>query len=574
MRQGFFILLVFFCLGAVRMSWAATDDARVVFLKDGQLHFFVARDDGRAVKWQGVAREDALTRDKAELGSLWKVFFYSFAVATDLHVDPYDCHDPQNAACACGPGGEAALDLDAALIHSCEEAFLIFREKASAVSWHDFWQGRFPENGAPEWLTDFSLFGARTRATPGDILAVFRLLQQDEKIFVRLRAALSRVPREGTASRLADSSPSAGVLLKTFTMGDRVQGYHGGFAGWLDESTLVWVGAPQRGAVVAETWFDSVRTRARDLFGLETVASGTPEVCVNFLNDYPLKAITNKNGDAVGRGMLFGTFTATTERGSLIEFTTYGRIRLTRDDGRLKLRGCFPLEEYIARVVEREGDELSLSAKKALAITARTYVLDEAMRSDDGNLVIDDDSRKQRVQLSDPRQENLQVAQETQGLVLSGQVLYHLDERRSGTLTIRDAERQAQSGLSETEILKAAFPSYTIMPMWHLTGVKCERMAAAEEWLVYNLPAWKSRLAPLGADLTFPTVVCRSRAHQAYFFGRKIFVPDFANTDDQLTTAHEWLHGAFAGTPLATDDTKIEALARELVLGDSWVYDE
>lgn len=570
------LLVVLSCgLLTVSQGHAAPEQAQVVFLNALQTSAFTVHHDGRQMVWHETATKDLEKSDLPQLGSLWKVFFYTFAVAKDLVLTPYVCADPKLEDCSCGPvqvsGG---IDLQEALIHSCEPAFLMFKNSANAKDWQEYWQQAYGDTAVPIWLSDFDSFAATTRALPEEILFTLSKIRQNQEVFDRLRAALALVPREGTAAALEQDKPSAAVLLKTFTMGDRVQGYHGGFAGWLDDATLVWVGASHRGAVTAETWFAPVREQAQVLFGPEIVSPGTPPVCVGFLQDYPLRIVKDARGMTVMRGRLSGSYTAITQRGSTIVFTTRGQVTLSRAQDTPVLSGCFTLEDYIARVVQREGDDLPIAAKKALAITARTYLLDEAKRDDDGSLSIHDDSRKQRVSLTDPSHENLQIAQATQGLVLSGPVLYHLTERRRGTLTVNDALRQAESGLDEAQILQAAFPAYKIIPMWRLAGLRCDPLVEAAEWLAYNLPAWKSRLAPLGADLTFPAEVCRSRAAQAYYFGRKVYVPSFVTTDDQLTVVHEWLHGAFAETPLGGDDVQIEALARELVMGKSVAYEE
>lgn len=573
-RSGIHVFLLLFILAAASLPLSThAQDADVYFLNQHKTSHYTLSTDGRNWNWNEV---HSITSEESaeEIGSLWKVYFYVYAVGRDLVFAPEVCTDLNPENCHCGDKNESGgSDLDKALIHSCEGVFKNFKKQATEDDWRKFWQGFYATEILPAWLDDFESFGAETKITPGDVLKSWQGFRNDDRIFERLRAALSLVVREGTAKALVDKAPAATVLIKTFTMGDRVAGYRGGFAGWITPDTLVWIRSDKRGAVTAEVFFEQVRAQVNELFGRQRVAGSAFKVCVNFLNDYPLHSVKNSRGESVYSGRLYGTYTVITKRLSEITFRTQGKISLNSHKQQPVLSGCFNLEEYIARVIEREGDDISLAAKKALAIAARTYLLDEASRKNGGILFIDDDSQKQRVSLSDPREENIQVALATQGLVLSGAVLYHLDKVAPNILTVAVADLQATQGLSEAEILQAAFPSYKIIPMWHVAGVSCEKIPAASEWLGYNIKSWKTRIVPLGADTEFPAEVCRSRGAQAYYFGKRIYVPTFESTDDQLTVAHEWLHGAFVHAPLMDDD-EIEMLARELVLGVNYAYGE
>jgi uncharacterized protein YfaQ (DUF2300 family) len=378
------------------------------------------------------------------------------------------------------------------------------------------------------------------------------------------------VPWEGTAQSLQTRDPHGEVVLKTFTMGDGAGGYVGGAAGWLDPRTRFWLRGPGKGAAVIGRWFDELRVKftSADGEGPGLATSDQPQVCTNFLSRYSVTVVRAEGGVAADPGPLYGDFVASLKHGTTARFTSRGNVFLKKRGAVYHLGGCFTLDDYIARVIQREGGTLPVEARKALAVVARTYLLQQATRWDDNHLYMPDSTRWQRVSIDEPSRDNRHIAATTTGLILNGEVFFHQDQAGEDTFSLTASAHQAGDGLQYDEILAIAFPALKIVPLWSLKEVSCDELAVAGEWLRFNLDVWKKDLIPLGADMEAPTTVCHNRAHKAFYFDKRIYMADFQDTEDQITLVHEWLHAAFAATPLGEDEGRIEGLAKRLVLGE------
>ncbi|MGV8352487.1 SpoIID/LytB domain-containing protein, partial [Pseudomonas aeruginosa] len=82
--------------------------------------------------------------------------------------------------------------------------------------------------------------------------------------------------------------------------------------------------------------------------------------------------------------------------GNRLDIASAGDLFLQRVDGVPRLVARVSREEYVARVLEREASAQPKEAARALAVTIRTYLLQNAAPRGEF-LAIDDSSQRQRV---------------------------------------------------------------------------------------------------------------------------------------------------------------------------------
>jgi uncharacterized protein YfaQ (DUF2300 family) len=241
---------------------------------------------------------------------------------------------------------------------------------------------------------------------------------------------------------------------------------------------------------------------------------------------------------------------------------------LSRQQEKLLLRARMSREEYVARVLDREAAAVPLQAARALAITARSYLLQNAAR--DGEcLLVDDSSASQRVASRPASAAARAVAAWTADIVMSGgAVNYHLDTPGPNRLVWRDAVAQANSGMHFDAILLQAFPRNSLAS-WQKPASACESLTDAEDWLKRQLPQWREHLdnEPGYAETTLFSV-CRLQAGNAHVDkrSRRIFVRSVLSQQDRLDITHEYLHLAFEAYPSGQDENYVEHLTRRLLL--------
>ncbi|WP_430869562.1 DUF2300 domain-containing protein, partial [Cupriavidus basilensis] len=100
------------------------------------------------------------------LGSVWKLFVYSYLVGRDTPSDDYTCRggDPEEVYC-CTAG--QSIDREHALIQSCGRYFEPGRLGLSGADWRRFWKAA----GAPAWLQDMRAMQPQRTVSVADLLA-------------------------------------------------------------------------------------------------------------------------------------------------------------------------------------------------------------------------------------------------------------------------------------------------------------------------------------------------------------------------------------------------------------------
>ena len=500
------------------------------------------------------------------LGSLWKLFVYVYAVDTRTPMPDYRCggRDPEEVYC-CEPGQTIARD--AALAQSCGPFFAPRRLKIPTATWRNYWTERLTQAPAGEfaWLAD------PASMEPGRLVRLDNLLQALASVPATSRAeaesALLRVVLDG---RGADTVRWFGSQLrvKTFSWHETPQRAPvaqrlGGAAGWLADGTPVWFAGQGASSGILRLWAQQL---AAALPPAQPEDSGC--VMVDFFSRYPVRSVRDANG-ANAAGALNGRYVVRFDNDNTLALRSAGELTVERGvDGRPQVRGRFGVNEYVARVVDREGSAREAEAAKALAVAARSYLQQNA-RLVAGCQQIADSSAAQRVSPNRASAEALAIARWTDQLIVDGVIVrYHSTKPSPGTLAWSQAVAQARLGKRFDELLAQAYPGGALAVAGN-SGARCERLTANEAWLARALPRWRRLLITQGgyeAPATMP-VVCALSTGMPYSeqSRNRIYMRPLATREDRITLAHEYLHIGLRQHPRGQDEAYVEQLARRLV---------
>ena len=516
---------------------------------------------------QGGAAPRSFDASRAvPLGSLWKLFVYVYAVDTRTPMPDYRCggRDPEEVYC-CEPGQTIARD--AALAQSCGPFFAPRRLNIPTATWRNYWTERLTQAPVGEfaWLAD------PASMEPGRLVRLDNLLQALGSVPATSRAeaesALLRVVLDG---RGADTVRWFGSQLRVKTFSWHETPQHapvaqrlGGAAGWLADGTPVWFAGQGASSGILRLWAPQL---AAALPPAQPEDSGC--VMVDFFSRYPVRSVRDANG-ANAAGALNGRYVVRFDNDNTLALRSAGELTVERGtDGRPQVRGRFGVNEYVARVVDREGSAREAEAAKALAIAARSYLQQNA-RLVAGCQQIADSSAAQRVSPNRASAEALAIARWTDQLIVDGVIVrYHSTKPSQGTLAWSQAVAQARLGKRFDELLAQAYPGGALAVAGN-SGARCERLTANEAWLARALPRWRRLLITQGgyeAPATMP-VVCALSTGMPYSeqSRNRIYMRPLATREDRITLAHEYLHIGLRQHPRGQDEAYVEQLARRLV---------
>jgi len=392
-----------------------------------------------------------------------------------------------------------------------------------------------------------------------------------------LLEVLANLPAQAEARRvLLDvplHAPDAAVLgalggrlrVKTWSWlaDDDAQARQGGFAGWLVDGTPLWVG----GSGTSQ----SILRNYAEVLGRTLPAPWPQELgaCVEvaLFDRYPLRQVHPLERTTVS-GELRGHYEVEFANGNRLPIESTGELFLLRDGAQVRLLARLSREEYVARVLDREAAAQPAEAAKALAVTIRSYLLQNAERRGEC-LAIRDSSASQRVAPRPASAAARAIAAWTADLVLAGSaVTYHADLPGPERLVWRQAVEQAESGLRYDTILTRAFPRASLS-RWDKPVAACQPLDAAEGWLHKQRSQWRASLdGEPGYSETAQFTVCRLLSGNPYIDRerRRIYVRGLLSLQDRLDLTHEYLHLAFEAHPNGQDEDYIERLARHLLL--------
>lgn len=239
--------------------------------------------------------------------------------------------------------------------------------------------------------------------------------------------------------------------------------------------------------------------------------------------------------------------------------------------------GKFDLNEYVARVMDREIETEPAEAAKAFAILIRTYLLQNAAKNR-GCFRIADSSRFQRVSVQAPTAAAANLSYWTDALILTGRkaVTYRSDQKNSESFSWARAKKLAEDGCYFDEILKIAYPGSGIGVMDIRENADCEQLPRIESWLRLKAEKWHRYLMSLpGYEPVENIEVCRLKSGNPYSDSQKnrITVRSLETEEDQISIAHEYLHLVFKNHPSGTDENFIEDTAKILILKQGGEYE-
>lgn len=551
-------LLLAAALPLAAPSRAASLD--VAWWRDGAIEVRQLRQGGPAPRPFDGSRQ-------VPLASLWKLFVYIYAADSKLAMPDYRCggRDPEEVYC-CDAG--QSIGPDAALAQSCGPFFSPKRLMISTLSWRAYWTARL--GAAP--MGDFAWLADPAQLTPGRLVRLDSLLRALDSI-----PAASRADAEGALLRVVLDGRGAGAArwfggqlrVKTYSWHETSKAGRsaerlGGAAGWLADGTPVWFGGVGGSSNVFQQWAPRLAA------GLPLLRPAQDSGCVvvDYFKRYPIRAVRGAEGPAVA-GPLNGRYHVQFENGQNLALRSAGEMMLVKEaDGRTRLRGRFGVNEYVARVLDREAGTGQPEAAKALAIAARSYLRQNAVTVA-GCQQITDSSATQRVSPSPATPAALEIARWTDQLIVDGvTVRYHRDQRSEGTLVWTEALAQAKRGKLYDDLLAEAYPGGSLSTV-NNTGASCQRLAQNEAWLTRAVPRWQR---VLGGEMGYeappqPPQVCALSVGAPYSeqSRNRIFMRPLATREDRITLAHEYLHLGLRRHPRGQDENYVEQLARRLV---------
>jgi uncharacterized protein YfaQ (DUF2300 family) len=527
---------------------AAPPPVRLAWLRAGELQGA-----------QGKAPGPADARGwRTPLGSAWKLFMHAYLQAQGAQEPAYRCQVgqrlPDEEYC-CEPG--ESVTRDDALARSCGPYFEPKRVGVSAADWSRYWQAQ----QAPAWLWALPAMQPASEVSVPELLGALAQIAAPERMAAR--QALSRVALrdEGVLAALG-----SGPRYKTWSWrlgAERA----GGAVGWLLDGSPFWFGAPgtSRTALQANAAWMARQWAVQALPDAAALA-GQPCVEVSFFQRYAIRSVRRKDGSAAPSGPMSGPYRVEFASGTQLGFDAVPAFRLQRNDSRLEIHARLPLEDYVARVIDREAQATEAQAARALAVAARSYVLQNAVEAR-GCRAIADSSQAQRVSPNPPSAGARAAAAFTDGLVLSGAaVRYHGTQAAPGVMAWAEAVADAKSGSAFDAILRKAYPSATFADV--SAADDCIALPQAAEWLAQRQPRWRTQLRqqagfePLGEGLR----VCQLQAGLPHSDQRRlaIHIREWASREGRVTLIHEYLHLAFRHHPSGRDEALIEQLAQRL----------
>lgn len=540
----------------------AAGTASVAWLRDGRVEM-------RTLASTGVLdgeQNGGVTR--VPLGSLWKLFAFSYLAETHAEEPAYTCAPkspvPDEDRYCCTPGESIGRDL--ALARSCAPYFSPTRLGIAPGKWQAHWRA----HAAPSWLLDIRRMQPETEVPVAELLAMLAAVPPDAR--AQARAAMLEAGVKGYG-RDVWTVLGTGIRYKTYSWHLADGSAFGGAAGWLADGTPFWFGARGSSRTALTAWATQLVSalpvpRWRDA---ANATGGASCVDVDFFARYPLRAVWKADEKIqVTVGDLKGRYRLEFRNGNWLSINARGDLSLTKNaDGTPAISGRFPLNDYVARVIDREGNARHAQAARALAIAARTYLMQNA-RFEAGCWRIADSSRTQRVSANPPSSAALAAAWFTDSITLNGTpVQYHQDKAGTNRLAWRDAVARDGEGWDFERILAVAYPKAGIATM---SGREdCKRLSDAESWLADASGSWRARLRRESGfePLDVPPRICALAEGHPYSDQQRlrIYVRGWRSLDERITLAHEYLHLVFRFHPNGANENYIERLARRLIEG-------
>lgn len=584
------------------------------FVPLGALHFAYQGSGGAGAHAQtvqlGVKRKNAseISSEKttvhaqpqwlnqpAPIGSLWKLFVHIYLVGREQQAQDYVCSasvaQRKAEQYCCDKAGER-LGREEALARSCGAYFQPDRLGLKNTDWRTFWQ-TFLSDEKHGWLTQ-SIPQANTHASPAQILHVL----------ASVPVAMRRMATEPLLAGNVQGRAGAALehwggawRVKTFTWQAQDGVYTGGAAGWLVDGTAVWFASRGSSTRVVAKHAPLLHQRVflpifekRSLAAQRQLLEQEFGDCVRVLHfaSYPLKHLvkgTASNKVVAVSGVKNAVSTLENTRyiahfknGNTFSFHGSSRqwVQVSNAGKLQQLWGEYSMDEYVARVIDREGSTQYPQAARALGILACSYVQQFARR-DGSCYVIDDSSAYQRVSASQASAGAIQAAFWSKGLVVQGVIpQYRLrataNQRTPEGLRFmawETAEKQAKKGVTAMGILHNVWPTLEIAGLHG--GSTCQPQPLLQRWLNGQSGKWHRQLrTQIGYEKPQHVQVCTLALGNPYsdMQRNRIYIQKHRKTmlpkHIRMGILHEYLHLAFKHHPRGLDEAFIESTARTL----------
>lgn len=504
------------------------------------------------------------TPKQVPLGSLWKLFVYNYSVDNGLPDQPYQCHAGKVAAVGdeyCCSQDEA-VTRDVALARSCGAYFAPQRLQIDVKHWRQYWQKQVPD---VVWLHELRNMQPQTQSSVQDILTAMQSMSA-QSVAQSRQALLGRVLQPQWSGVLPNLGGA--YRFKTFTWQhpQYAGAYFGGGAGWLADGTVFWLGGTGSSR---EVMLKAAPTLAQRLPVREHAQQKYDEACitVRYFKRYPIDNISlvGKPALRVNSGTLRGQYAVTFSNGNALTIQSNGELSWLMRKGKPQIWGKLGLQEYVARVLDREADASKTEAAKALSIAARSYVFQNA-QFHQGCWQMDDDSRTQRVSPNPASAAAKTIVAMTEDLTLAGSpIYYHQNKSAANTLNWQAAVKRGELGDNYLAMLHEAYPNAS----WRLNSQaqQCQRLPQAEQYIEQNSRELRQKLSDIaGFEPVVGLKVCRLDYGNPYSDQQTLsmFVRGWRSENDRITLWHEYLHLALRYHPNGSDEVLIESKAKQL----------
>lgn len=559
------------------MSYASIIWAYDVLLPSSSSAYVVIKNEKNINAWQISTQTPHKGNEpiqigglKTPLGSVWKLFVYDYIVENELTPTDYQCSgqnlDQEKYCCNKGE----SIDLDQALLKSCGLYFDPERLGITQHNWKNYWQ----QKNAPDWLYDIKNLNENNLVPVVNLLD--GLLSFSEHAKEQSSTVLSNLwLKEANESSLAYLGTS--IRAKTYTMphpifpSERI----GGFAGWLPDGKAIWlIGRGNSMSVLEKSgfWLKEIVERNVNMQKESTCV----EVNYFAFSKNPIKKITDSTGQEIYSGQLpKGVYSIYFTRGNPSTIESDNDVTLSPlANNRYKLIAKMGLNEYVARVLDREVSNKPEQAAKAFSVAIRTYVLQESSGSQNC-LLINDSTLQQRVSPRPSSQKSKQIAVQTDKLILEGlPIQYRLSTDKDNQLSWVRAVSEDKQGLNFKNILTRAYPKNTLNITHSQLFAGCPTLPTADAWLETQQQKWRAQLRtqPGFKSLNQLPSICQLTRGTPYadIPANRIYIRQFKTYNDQISLAHEYLHLTFANHPNGENEFYIEQLAKKMVLGKNY----
>ncbi len=506
------------------------------------------------------------------IGSTWKLFVFAYLNATNATETAYRCPASGSSRIkgdeyCCDPG--ESIDRNTALARSCGNYFELARLRIAAADWQRHWR----EQKSPVWLHSLAHLRPDQPVAIPAILAALGSVSADARQSARVALATLSL---NSANGAVLAAWGSGIRFKTFSWDHpSIKGASlGGAAGWLADGTPFWLGGQ---GVSRDVLGRLSQPAARLLPRPENSAQTEPCVRVDFLARYPIREVIDADRrtpvlSGAQALVLTRRYVIQLENGKVMSLNATpaaGEVLLERGlqtAGRLMLTGRFSLNEYIGRVIDREADAQNTQAAQALAVAARTYLLQNAS-FEAGCFRIIDDSKTQRVSLNPASRSARAVALATDELILSASnVRYHLNQASAGVMSWQAAVRESNRGRNFTAILHDHWPDADFAVLD--AASQCKPIIGAQAFLAAATARWQRQLVrEPGFEMPQQVRVCQLDFGNPYVDLRRssIYVRHWQSQEGRIALAHEFIHLAFARHPNGSDEHFAEHWARILI---------